>query len=335
MAAHKSDWEVPVPERPSKIAAVAVAAAFACTSGALTAAAANTRTSAESSAAAPTAFGTRSAVSAYETTVAGDPATVYAPATGTALPVALLLQGANVGRTQYASYARAVASHGFVVVVPDHQRVIFGTPGLYPVQEQAARTVAWAQAENTAAASPVLGRVDTGSLVLIGHSFGGAASLYAVQGPCQVPFCVPPGEARPAELKAAVVYGTNTADPAGGGAAPIDTGGIPVAFIQGGRDGLASPSQAEATYDALATGPASLITVPDANHYGLTDVQNPAGSRPDPSAQPLPQAATIDIAARWTALYLRARLGDGWSAAYLYSGLADLVDANATVRHRS
>ncbi|MCF2531556.1 alpha/beta hydrolase family protein [Yinghuangia soli] len=318
-----------------RLTGLAIAATFTVTAAAPVSASAQPAASTASAAAEAAAPASQAAVSSYETTVGGDPATVYHPAAGADLPVALLLQGANVGRAHYEAYARIVASHGFAVVVPDHTRIIFGVPGLYPVQEQAARTVLWAKAENATATGPLTGRIDVGSLVLIGHSFGGVAGLHTLQGPCQVPFCVPPGEPRPAELKAAVFHGTNTADPASGGVLPIDTHGIPVALVQGDRDGLALPAQAEQTYSALVDGPASLVTITGANHYSLTNTQNPTGARPDLSPPTLAQTAAIETSARWTALYLRARLGDGWAAAYLYSGLADFFDASVTVQHRS
>src|SRR5687767_11722473 len=101
-----------------------------------------------------------SSVGTYGTTVNGDPADVYHPNTSSPhqpWPVVLLLQGANVGRANYAGFARKVASYGFVVVVPDHTRVIFGVPGLYADGAEATWTVAWAAAENARTGSPVKG----------------------------------------------------------------------------------------------------------------------------------------------------------------------------------
>lgn len=270
---------------------------------------------------------------AFSTTVNGDPADVYAPAPSgirADLPVALLLQGANVGRSAYAEYARAVAGYGFVVVVPDHHRVIFGQPGLFAEGAQASWTVAWARNEDARSASPLRGRIDTGSLLLIGHSFGGAAALTLTTGVCAPPFCTTPTGA-PAELKGAALFGTNNTPPGGSGNPPV-ANTVPVALVQGTADGVAAPAAAEGTYDAIQAPPKMLVSVTGANHYGITDTQNPAGAAPDPSAQTVSQETSVKASARWSAMFLRTVLGDVWSGVWLW-GVGDAVDHSVAVRY--
>ncbi|MEU5988064.1 hypothetical protein ABZ806_03710 [Spirillospora sp. NPDC047418] len=270
---------------------------------------------------------------AFATTVNGDPADVYAPAPSDIradLPVALLLQGANVSRSAYAQYARAVAGYGFVVVVPDHHRVIFGQSGLFPEGVQASWTVDWARTEDARAASPLKGRIDTGSLVLLGHSFGGAAALTLTTGVCSPPFCGAPVPA-PAELKGAALFGTNNTPP-GGTVNPPVANTVPVALVQGTADGMAAPAAAEGTYAAIQSPPKMLVSVTGANHYGITDTQNPAGAAPDPSAQTVSQETSVKASARWSAMFLRTVLGDVWSGVWLW-GIGDAVDHAVTVRY--
>ncbi|GGV18460.1 hypothetical protein GCM10010182_44860 [Actinomadura cremea] len=270
---------------------------------------------------------------AFTTTVSGDAADVYAPAPSDIradLPVALLLQGADVDKSAYAEYARAVAGYGFVVVVPNHRRVIFGRSGLFAETAQASWTVAWARDEDARAASPLKNKIDTGSLVLLGHSFGGAAGLTLTTGACAPPFCAAPA-ARPAELKGAALFGTNNSPPGGTGGPPV-ANTVPVALVQGTADGIAAPAAAEGTYGAIQSPPKMLVSVTGANHYGITDAQNPAGAAPDPSPQTVSQETGIKASARWSAMFLRTVLGDTWSGVWLW-GVGDAVDAAVTVEY--
>ena len=268
-------------------------------------------------------------VRSYGTLIGSDPATVYYPAGRAAVPVALLLQGGNVPKESYSRFAALVAGFGFAVAVPDHRRAVGPVSGLFPEQSQVAAAVTWARAEGARTGSPVAGRLDADKLVLLGHSFGAAAGLFAVGGLCVPPFCFGPVYQRPPELRAAVFHGASTAS-GGGAAVPIANAGVPVALVQGGLDGTNLPAAGRATYDALGAPPKAFVTVTGANHFGLTDTQTPPGARPDPSPQTLSQDKSIDAAARWSALFLRASLGDSLAAGYVY-GFGDATDDTVTV----
>ncbi|OPC79656.1 hypothetical protein B4N89_00685 [Embleya scabrispora] len=315
--------------------ALVVCLASVVTAGALAAAPATAGVAPARAANPPAAVVERvDVVGEYEATVAGDPATVYHPqhTRGRRYPVALLLQGADVPRAAYARYARTVASYGFIVVVPDHERIVFGRPMLFAEERQVDDAAAWMAAEDGRAGSPVAGGVDTANLVLLGHSAGGVAALYAVEGTCKPPFCVDPTDARPPQLRAAALYGTNSAAPGVPGADPIETAGVPVALIQGSLDGRASLAAGQATYDAMSGGGKALIVLDGANHYGVTDTQNPVGALPDANIPTLPQEVSVDTAAKWSAMWLRARLGDAAAGFYVYV-VGDLVDANVRLQH--
>lgn len=276
--------------------------------------------------AAPAPAGATWATGSFPTTINGDSADVYYPRTGGRLPVALLLQGANIDKVHYAAYARALASYGFAVAVPNHTRTIFGTTGLFPEGAQAGWTVDWATAQDADPASPLHGRLDEGTLVLAGHSFGAAAALTLSGGTCGVPFCPAPAEV-PEELAAVVTYGGNTVN--GGTPLPVP-GTVPVAYVQGLADGVATPEEGRATFGVTAATPRAFIALSGANHYGITDVQNPAGAAPDPSAQTLPQTTGVRTTARWSAQWFRAQLGDAGARAYVYTA-GDHLDPNVTV----
>jgi predicted dienelactone hydrolase len=270
--------------------------------------------------------------------VPADPADVFHPSaprpSGQGFPVALMLQGGLVERSAYSDYARQVASYGFVVVVPDHERLLFGQTALYAEQAQVRDITGWMTAENARAASPVAGRIDASTLVLMGHSFGGATALSAVEGECRLPFCIVAARdypARPPQVKAAALYGTNLSSPTGAEVPFVDTQGVPVAFIQGSLDTATTPAETDETYARMSGGTKAIVTIEGAGHFGLVDADAataPGGGSP---AQPLAQATSIETAGRWTALTLLAFLGDPAATAYVTT-IGDPADPVAAVR---
>jgi dienelactone hydrolase len=273
----------------------------------------------------------------YETIISlnNDPADIYFPNpsdldTGNySFPVALLLQGALVDKSFYSEYASLVARYGFIVVVPNQERSIAGFTGLIAETSQINAVISQIEAENANSSSPLNGIADTEKLGLLGHSFGGAVGLSAIANRCIFPFCEGSFQ-RPEELKAGAFFGTNLRN-ANNQYIPIDNSGIAVALVQGDRDGVALPFRAEATYNNIQTPPKALITVSRANHFGITNVNNPLGAQPDLSNPTLTQDVAIETIARWSGLFLRANmLGDRDAYNYVFN-TGDESNPNVTV----
>jgi hypothetical protein len=122
-------------------------------------------------------------VNNYNTTIAasGDQADIYFPTPSEKkistekFPIALLLPGALVDKSNYSSFASTVARYGFVVVVPNHMRSLpaLGFKGLLAETSQIKDVLAHMVTENSNPTSPVAGVLDTQKLVLLGHSHGG------------------------------------------------------------------------------------------------------------------------------------------------------------------
>jgi dienelactone hydrolase len=270
--------------------------------------------------------------------VNNDPTDIYFPnpldlqTSNYSFPVALLLQGALVDKSFYSEYARQVAQYGFVVVVPNHARLV--SPGLPPLlapeTAQLGAVLTQVSAENTRSTSPIAGRIDTQKLGLLGHSFGGAVGLSAIGNLCPAGFCVGSFN-RPSNLLAGAFFGANLRNQVTQQFLPISNDGIAIALLQGDLDGRALPFRAEATYANIATPPKALITLEGVNHFGITNVGTPAGAVPDPIAQTLAQDLSIETTARWSALFLRATmLHDAAAFDYVFNS-GDALDPNARV----
>lgn len=267
-------------------------------------------------------------VSTYQSKITNDGTNVYYPTGVTGeLPVALLLQGAKVNRNFYSQYAATVASYGFIVVTPNHRRLNFFDTNYYTSTSQIGETLSWMATENALATSPLNGHIDTDTMVLLGHSFGGATGLSIAEGKCSIPFCTTLSFSLPAAVKAGSFYGTNNAIL---GFYPAIDNKIPVQLVQGQSDGMAEPAQAESAYGAIKNGAKQIVRVTGANHYGITDVQSPAGAEAEVNTQSLTQAQSIEVTGRWAALWLRAQLGDGAAATYVNS-TGDAADPQVTV----
>lgn len=273
----------------------------------------------------------------YETVISSnnDPADIYFPNpsdldTGNySFPVALLLQGAFVDKSFYSEYASLVAKYGFIVVVPNHEREVFGFTGLIAETSQIDAVFSQIKQENINPNSPIEGIADTEKLGLLGHSFGGAVGLSAIANQCLFPFCEGSFQ-RSEELKAGAFFGANLRN-SNDEFIPIANSGIAVALLQGDLDGVALPFRAETTYNNIQTSPKALITVSGANHFGITDVNNPPGAQPDLSNPTLPQDVAIETIARWSGLFLRANmLGDLDAYNYVFN-TGDENDPNVTV----
>jgi Chlorophyllase len=252
--------------------------------------------------------------------------------TKTSLPIALLLQGANVDKSDYSIFASHVARYGFIVVVPNQPKSLpeVGFNGLLPDTSQINAVLAQMKTENTNPSSPIVGVVNTKKLALLGHSAGGAVGLSAIANLC-IPILCDGSFSRPPELIAGAFFGANLRDQVTGEFIPINNSGIPTALLQGTLDGIALPERATATYDQIQNPPKALVSMTGLNHYGMTNTNNPLGPLPDPNTPTLAQDSAVETVARWSGLFLRANvLNDRRALAYVYLS-GDKLDQNVEV----
>jgi hypothetical protein len=256
-------------------------------------------------------------------------ADVYFPkasAADDAFPIVVFLQGANVDKSDYSGFGTELARFGFVVVIPNRTPAP-GPLDPFPDEFLILDVLELMIAKDNDQTSLLFGIVDTDRMGIAGHSAGGAAGLFAIGRSCQFPFCGPPNPPfpipfpLPPAVKGGAFYGTNTIPAFPPGVTdpiPVNTNGIPVALVQGTRDGISTQAEAEATI-AVITGPSELHLILDeergTNHYGITDVNNPPGAIPDiPVLLPPPnivQPESIELIAQATGEFLLEALTEG------------------------
>lgn len=167
-------------------------------------------------------------------------------------------------------------------------------------------------------------------MVLLGHSFGGAVGLASIIDTCIPTLCLT-GYNHPEALVGGVFYGTSFAtDPRfPGQIPPLPNDSLAVALIAGSLDSVAEFDHIPATYEQIQDPPNALITVFGANHYGITNENNPFR---DPSAPTLEQAVATETIARWSALFLQgSAFGDPEALEYVFK-TGDPGDMNVTVQ---
>lgn len=280
-------------------------------------------------------------VNRYSVTIPanGDAADIFYPVVSPSAldtyPVGLLLPGFNVDKYYYDLFARKVASYGFIVVVPNHRISYQGQPALFAQVQQVTEVLAFMKAENINPKSPILNHVDGEKLVLLGHSHGGFIGFDAIRNVCESPWCVG-NYRRPPELLAGVFYGSdfwedgefltidNSRNYAAisnqhkGNIAP-NYPGIPLALIAGSRDSLIKAENVQFTYNNIKQPPKAYIKITGANHYGITNIDNPPGSPKERNSPTLGQAESIEAIARWSAIFLRAyALNDAETLDYIH-----------------
>jgi hypothetical protein len=264
-----------------------------------------------------------SGVETYATTVAGsqDPADIYFVRGSTPLPVVVLAQGAKVDKANYSNVARKVASYGFIVIVPNHRRMLIADTNFYPEGNSVLAAFAHVVAESKGASAPIRGLADATKLALLGHSFGGALGIGLLGGSCNFPFC-PFGYtySLPPELKAGVFFGASVKPPVGAIPATANAG-RGIALIQGSLDSKNAEADARGTYDKIESPPRAFVQLTGSNHYGITNSNNPAGADADSASPTLAQATANDEVGRWAGVFLRATvLADAAAKADLQAG---------------
>ena len=273
-----------------------------------------------------------SEVSRYSTMINDDPVDIYFPVVSeptVSLPIALLFQGALVDQADYSNYASIVASYGFAVVVPNHERTLVGptgpVTGLFPEQGQVQEVLDFMALENQASTSPLNNLLDTNALGLLGHSFGGAVGIASVQENCFFILCTD-SYSVPTALKAGIFYGTNFNFGPGVGI-PVINNEVPTGYILGSLDGVNDPVLTLETFQKTLNPPKFVVEVEGANHYGITNED----SFRDPIRPTLDQSIATETIGRWSGLFLRAHvLNDQNAFDYVY-GFGDSLDPNVSV----
>ena len=105
-------------------------------------------------------------------------ASIYAPASGTARPLVIVSPGFQMERTQYASYARHLATWGFVVVLADYADRSFFAEHTKLAGDVSA-VIDWALAQ------PALA-IDTQKIAVAGHSLGGKLGVLAASNDARI-----------------------------------------------------------------------------------------------------------------------------------------------------
>ena len=258
--------------------------------------------------------------SRFTVTAGEDAVDIYLPSAGAGKPLAaaVYLPGAKCDKRFYSTYAKLVASYGFVVAISNHDSLLGKN-----FMEQKVLNLVWdfLKIENRSPASPLYKRIDTGRLALIGHSYGGVACLNCMQSKCSIPTCIGFSYEAPKELAAVVLYGTNTKSPMGS-FMEVATRGIPILYINGDRDGKALLATTRISYnDKTSGGPKALAIVRGANHYGITDMNNPPGSDSDPGVPALDQKLALISIARVSGIFMLAHIyNDDAARSYIYKG---------------
>ncbi|EAZ89728.1 alpha/beta hydrolase family protein [Crocosphaera chwakensis] len=257
----------------------------------------------------------RYSVNSLMTTIESDETDIYYPQSLEPLPMVVFLTGALVEKEQYTQFAQELASYGFIVALSNHRQVIpaFNFDGQLPELSQITNTLNYFQQEHENSASPLFGKINLELLGAVGHSHGGGAVLQSTEGQCNFPFCTGTFE-RPSELKAVIGYGMNRFNFFTNQFEVTNNQGIPIGFIQGSLDGIATPDEAINTFNLVQSPPKALITIDGANHYSITDINNPLGANPDPQEATLNQLEANQLIAQWTAIFLLAHLENNSTA---------------------
>lgn len=99
------------------------------------------------------------------------PSTVFVPSTPGPHALVVVSPGFQMKRTQYASYAKHLATWGFVVVTTDYADQSFGADHTKLAQDVPA-VITWALGQTALS-------VDTAKIAVAGHSLGGRISVFA------------------------------------------------------------------------------------------------------------------------------------------------------------
>jgi hypothetical protein len=219
---------------------------------------------------------------------------IYYPTTGTSLPIIVLYQGGNVHSSFYSKYAARVASAGYAVYVGNRCTTFITQFFIYPPASLGNKSLALAKSQNSDSSSPLFGKLETTKVGFLGHSLGGVVGIFSMNNICEFPFCDSEYNFVN-EVKGGIFYGTglNSNFSNSRFAKNPSTGkGYPLGYIQGSNDGANKPTTGRASYDNSI--PIKVYYELDgANHYGITDVNNPFGANTESQTSTLSQDDSI------------------------------------------
>lgn len=188
-------------------------------------------------------------------------------------PLMIILQGARVDKKHYAMLASALVSWDGVVAVPNHKSYL----GQHFTEQRVVNHV-WDYLRSHDSYRQYL----TGELVVLGHSFAGVAVFNLAQGRCGFPTCV--GSLQPPkEMRAVISYGYFRKK--------AMESRVPILMIQGSLDNL---QDAKDTFQLIEAPNKSFVEISGANHYGLTNTNNPEGAKKDDAAPEISQKESIE-----------------------------------------
>ncbi|MDQ3295561.1 MAG: dienelactone hydrolase family protein [Myxococcota bacterium] len=183
------------------------------------------------------------------------PATVFAPAGGSARPLVVVSPGFQMDRSQYRSYARHLATWGFVVVLTDYaDRGFFANHQL--LANDVTAVIDYALAQPTLA-------VDGSRIAAVGHSLGGKISVFAATQEPRIRAVVAwdPVDSQNPSVAPELMASVNAAIAVVGETTNASGGGMPCA---------PAADNFEKFY-AAAPSPALAITVAGADHMDWVD----------------------------------------------------------------
>ncbi|MDJ0718413.1 MAG: hypothetical protein QNJ54_30005, partial [Prochloraceae cyanobacterium] len=108
----------------------------------------------------------------------------------------------------------------------------------------------------------------------------------------------------------------------------VDNGDIPTGLIAGSLDSVAELFEVESTYRQIQNPPKAIVTLVGANHYAITNEDNP---QREPVRPTIDQGVATETVARWSGLFLRTHLLNDFDAFEYFYSEGDSLDSNVTV----
>lgn len=190
------------------------------------------------------------------------------PSSGGPYPLVVVAHGFVLPASEYASYARRLASFGYVAVAPDYPNHALD-PNHELMAHDLLAAIDWAKQQSAEGSSPLAGQVDDSRVGITGHSLGGKLSILAASEDARVKALL--------ALDPVDSSGSCTSNcPTAASKLPL---AIPIGFLGETTDATAGSSgQACApaadnfqSLYALTAAPSFAITVNGANHMSFVD----------------------------------------------------------------